>query len=363
MLAPETTLHDHYRILAVVAEYDDEVIYRALDTRHALRVMIAQLPQPDAYALTDVQALVAQIARVEAPMLLRLHDHFVQGFSYFVVTDDPVGQPLDQVSRQQDEPLAEDIVLAYIEQLLHALDHLHEHNPPLLVGDLRPTDLWSALDDGLFLAPFALVRHVGSERSPYRAPELNDLHAEPTTTSDVYAIGAVLYQLLTGSAPLPAPERQAGTMLDAPRAIHPRVSVLAEQLVLRSLELKPVNRYQCAREMRSALQTVRLMAGRTPGAVASVESVQALGAVTASDPSPGQMLAPAVPPEIAGPLPPAPPPVPFPSSSGPTPSTPPPSLSGAGRSHKLLLALTTSLVIIALFICVMGLWLGFLVLR
>ncbi|MBP1467743.1 serine/threonine protein kinase [Candidatus Chloroploca sp. M-50] len=361
MLAPETTLHDHYRILAVVAEYDDEVIYRALDTRHALRVMIAQLPQPDAQALTDVQALATQIASVEAPPLLPLRDHFAQGFSYFVVTDDPGGQSLDQLARQPHEPLSEDTVLGYVEQLLNGLDHLHERGPSLLLGDLRATDLWSSLDGSLFLAPFALLRHVGSERSPYRAPELHDLHAEPTTTSDVYAIGAVLYQLLTGSAPPPAPERQAGTMLDAPRAIHPRVSVLAEQLVLRSLELKPVNRYQSAREMRSALHAVRLMAGRTLGTAEPVASVQAPGVVSAS--APGQMLAPAVPPEIAGPLPPAPPPVPFPSSFGTTLSTPAPTQPGADRSNKLLVALTTALVIIALFICAMGLWLGFLVLR
>ncbi|NCC34676.1 MAG: protein kinase family protein, partial [Chloroflexia bacterium] len=137
MLALETILHEHYRIMSVVAEYDDEVIYRALDTRHALRVMIAQLPQPDAQALTDVQALATQLASVEAPPLLPLRDHFAQGFSYFVVTDHPGGQSLDQLARQQHEPLSEDTVLGYVEQLLNGLDHLHERSPSLLAGDLR----------------------------------------------------------------------------------------------------------------------------------------------------------------------------------------------------------------------------------
>ncbi|NTU77881.1 MAG: serine/threonine protein kinase, partial [Chloroflexales bacterium] len=288
MLAPETVLKEQYRITYVVEERPDGVIYRAIDTRQSLRVLVAELPQPSEGALDDVQQLAGEMAGVSAPGLLSLRDHFAQGLTYYLVADDPGGQDLERVSRDRGGPLPEPEVLSYVERLLSTLDILHSHTPALLIGDLRTTDLWSSLDGGLFLAPFAMARHVGAEPSSYRAPELHDSSAEPTTASDVYAIGAVLYQLLTGWAPPTASQRQSGTPLNSPRVLNTRVSTLAEQLALRALELKPVNRYQQAREMRSALDTVRLMVGRPLGATPPIDvSRPASGQPGASSPLQG----------------------------------------------------------------------------
>lgn len=310
MLAPETILNDRYRITYVVEERPDCVLYRAIDAQGSLRVLIAELPQPSESALADARALAEQVARVTAPGLLSLRDHFARDLSYYLVADDPGGQDLERVARDRGGPLPENEVLNYLDRLLGALEVLHGHTPPLLIGDLRPTDLWSSLDGGLFLAPFPLVRPLGAEPSPYRAPELNDPRAELTTSSDLYAMGAVLYQLLCGWAPPTSAQRQAGTPLNAPRMLNARISALAEQLVLRAMEMKPANRYQQAREMRRALDTVRLMAGRPLGASEPLEAYRVVpsgsapGAVGA--PPAGSPPGPAAP---AGPPPPAPPPI------------------------------------------------------
>ncbi|MEI7643501.1 MAG: serine/threonine protein kinase [Chloroflexales bacterium] len=363
MLALESTLHDHYRITYVIDECPDCVIYRAIDLRESLRVLIAELPQPGEAAVADVRSLADQIVSVSAPGLLALRDHFAEGPTYYLIADDPGGQDLDRVARDRGGPVPESEVLTLIDRLLGVLDVLHERNPPLVMGDLRSTDLWSSPDGGLSLAPFALARHVGGEPSPYRAPELHDSQAEPTTSSDLYAIGAVLYQLLTGWPPPTSAQREAGTPLNAPRTLNARVSALAEQLALRALEKKPANRYQRAREMRSALETVRLMAGRSLGATAPLDP-----------PSVPAAPAPAPPPARSpdyGPPPAAPPygqPAPGTYVTSPqytagytqVPSSQAAAPKPAPRiSNGCLIAIAATLAMVGLAICLIGTFIGY----
>lgn len=368
MLVPDAILNDRYRITSVVEERPDSVIYRAIDARGSLRVLIAALPQPNVQAVAEAQVLAEQIVGVTAPGLLRLRDHFAKELTYYLVAEDPGGQDLERVARDRGSPLPESEVLNYVDRLLGALEALHGHTPPLLLGDLRSTDLWSSLDGGLFLAPFPLVRPLGAEPSPYRAPELQDPRAELTTCSDLYAVGAVLYHLLTGWPPPTAVQRQTGTPLNSPRTLNAHVSPLAEQLVLRALEMKPANRYQQAREMRRALDTVRLMAGRPLGAVAPIESA-------APSPAPPKNAAPqaAGTSGAYGPPPPAPPPTwtgaspssqlapEYASSAGWQAAAAAPARPGLRVSTGCLAALVTLLAILSLGICLFGVWLAWLV--
>lgn len=383
MLSPDSMLREHYRITYVVDERPDCVIYRAIDLRDSLRVLIAELSQPNEAAIGDVAALAAQIVDVRTPGLLTLRDHFAQGTTYYLVSEDAGGQDLDRVARDRGGPIPEAEVLNYVDRLLGALDMLHSRSPALLLGDLRSTDLWSSPDGGLFLAPFGLARHIGSELSPYRAPELNDASAEPTPSSDLYALGAVLYQLLTGWTPPTAAQRQSGTPLNSPRMLNARVSALAEQLVLRALEVRPGNRYQQAREMRSALETVRLMAGRPLGATAPInvsEELRTVGPAAAGAPrppvssQPGTSVGSSVDPGgVYGPPPPAMPPFPAQQATGqPVPGTyaPQPQYTGYAQpapaarqapriSTGCLVAIVAVLAVLALAVCALGVYVGY----
>jgi WD40 repeat protein len=362
MLAPDSILHDHYRITYVVDERTDSVIYRAIDQRESLRVLVTELPQPNESALRDVQLLAEQIAHVSSPGLLPLRDHFAVGLTYVLICDDPGGQDLERFARDRGGPLAEHEVLNYVERLLTAIDAVHSHTPTLYLGDLRPTDLWSSIDGGLFMTPFTLARHIGAEASPYRAPEMHDTTSEPTTASDLYALGAVLYQLLTGWAPTTAAQRVQGTPINSPRTLNARVSPLAEQLVLRALELKPANRYQRAREMRSAVETVRLMAGRPLGATPPIDPSLPASA------QPGMPSTAPVPP-VMGPPPAMPPAATQPAAPAPTTyaHVPPPAPAPAQRggigqvSNGCLIGIVGVLAVFAVAICIGGLVVGWLV--
>ena len=74
MLAPDGMLQGHYRITYTVEERPDSLLYRAIDQRESLRVLVAALPQPSQAALEDVQSLARQIETVQVPGLLA-HPH------------------------------------------------------------------------------------------------------------------------------------------------------------------------------------------------------------------------------------------------------------------------------------------------
>src|SRR5206468_8770959 len=115
------------------------------------------------------------------------------------------------------------------------------------------------------MLPFTLARPVGHTPSPYRAPELGVPDAEPTAASDLYGVGALLYYVLAGWPPPTAEQQAAGAPLPSPRTLNPALSTLVEQALLRAVQLRSPNRYQTAREMRVALETVQMMGGRSLG--------------------------------------------------------------------------------------------------
>jgi WD40 repeat protein len=304
MLPSEITLHGRYRIIYTVDERPGSTVYRARDDQSGRLVLIASLPC-EADQLEDLRLLVQQVAAVQHAIILPVLDHFDESGRYFVVCQDVTGQDLERTLRSRGGPLPEQPTLEQAQRVLDALEHLHSQKPALFLGDPVAADIWLGEDGSWRLLPFSAIRPVNVAPSAYRAPELNAPDAEPTVPSDLYALAALLYQALTGWAPPTAEQRKAGTPLNGPRSLNPNISPLAEQVLLRGLQLRPENRYQTPREMHLSLEMVAMMGGRSLG----------MGA----DALPAQPAAPA--PPI---LPQLPPPVQPPQYSQPTGGYPAP---------------------------------------
>ena len=262
-MQPDTLLNNRYRVIYAVDERPNAQLLRARDEQSGALMLLAVLPctEPQRAALA---ALARQIAAVHHDLLLPLSDHFADDTRYVLVCPDPGGQALEQALRAQGGPPAERETLAQATRLLQLVDLLHQQRPPLYLGDLLPSDLFVG-PNGWQMLPFAMARLVSATPSPYRAPELADQAVEPSATTDTYAVAALLYHALTGYAPTAPEQQEAGVPLQAPRVLNPQLSTLVEQALLRGLQTKPGNRYQNARELRLALETVSLMAGRSLG--------------------------------------------------------------------------------------------------
>jgi serine/threonine protein kinase len=265
MLPPDFTINNRYRINATIDERPGSAVYRGRDDQTGRFVLLAALPAEGDEAHEDLGLLAGQVAALQSDALLRLTDHFAVGDQYYLVCDDPGGQDLERALRMRGGSLPEVEALPKAIWLLGALEFLHGQRPPIYLGDPTPGDLWVGADGNWRFAPFTLARPIGRGSSPYRAPELAQANAEPTAVGDLYAVGALLYQALTGLPPTTAEQQAAGAPLIAPRTLNPAISPLAEQALLRALQLRPANRYQAAREMRLALETIQMVGGRAPG--------------------------------------------------------------------------------------------------
>jgi eukaryotic-like serine/threonine-protein kinase len=147
----------------------------------------------------------------------------------------------------------------------------HAHQRGILHRDLKPANILGDSNGQLFVTDFGLARRVESETRhtrtggivgtpSYMAPEQARSEKMPTTAVDVYSLGAILYELLTGRPPF-----KAATPLDTilqvlereperPREIDPRVDRDLEIICLKCLQKDPARRYGSAEALASDLE-------------------------------------------------------------------------------------------------------------
>ncbi len=267
MLAPHDTFHDHYQISYLVDQQPGCVLYRAYDQHAARSVLVAELTHADEDELQATAELVAAVAALDIEGLLPLHEHFADGTRYYLLMDDPGGQDLARAIHSRTYGVEPGIQAAQqCERLLALVAALHQHQSPFLLGDLHAADIWLSETGELTLTPSALAHPVGAGETPYRAPELDDQNTAPAAASDVYALGAVCYHLLTGWTPPTAAQRAAGTPLSAPRFLDARLAAPHEKIILRALQIQGNERYQTVREMHQAMQLANMLQEIEPDA-------------------------------------------------------------------------------------------------
>ena len=202
-----TLIKERYEILETLGAGGEGRVVKALDRQHERLVALKIRPVRDDQAreelLTEARILLAIPPHPALPLV---REDFFDGDDYFVAMDWVDGTDLATLLRDRGRPgLAPSSVLAYLSQAAEALTHLHSQVPPVIHGDVKPANLIltkggriKLVDFGISSAPNALRRRVGTPG--YRAPELASDGA-PSRASDIYALAATAFALLTGSAP------------------------------------------------------------------------------------------------------------------------------------------------------------------
>lgn len=179
------------------------------------------------------------------PNIVRVSDFFIENDLPYMVMDYIPGQTLDMVVFP-NKPLLEAIAINYIQQIGAALQVVHQNN--LLHRDVKPQNI--ILRQGtqeVVLIDFGIAReftsgltqtHTSMVSEGYAPIEQYLPHAKRTPATDVYALAATLYALLTAKPPVSASLRDRVPM-PAPRDVKPYLSVAINQAVMRGMAVEP----------------------------------------------------------------------------------------------------------------------------
>ncbi len=290
----------HYRIVEKIGAGGIGEVYRAhdeqLDRDVALKVLPPSLLSDDIVRKRFRQEALA-LAKLNHPNVETIFEFGTQDGVNFLAMELIPGNSLREKLREG--PLSEKETIRFGMQLAQGLAAAHAHG--VVHRDLKPGNLMITPDGRLKILDFGLatlLRPRGdpdmtrgitetqtvSGTLPYMSPE--QLRGEPVDArSDIYAAGAVLYDMAAGQHAFPEthPTRLIDSILhDSPRPpanINPRVSPGLQAVILKSLEKEPGRRYQSAGELLVALEGVA--AGLSPAAGAKAPRYAMLGGVAA----------------------------------------------------------------------------------
>jgi len=270
-----TSLHtgdklDHYLIEKVVARSGMASIFRAVDERTGQPVAI-KIPHPEMEAdpvFYDRFRREQEIGeKLDHPGVMKVFPN--AGHSQFYMAMEWVdGRLLRQVLNEQRKFTPERAVSVAL-QIASALDYIHGHG--VVHRDLKPENIMVDAQDRIKLIDFGIAANVGSRRltfakfsqtmgtPDYISPE-QVKGKRGDGRSDIYALGVMLYEMLTGKVPFTGPnpfvimnDRLLNNPVP-PREIDPSISPELQEIIYRAIERDPAKRYQSAREFAKDLQ-------------------------------------------------------------------------------------------------------------
>jgi serine/threonine protein kinase len=267
LLEPQVMLKERYKIASPIGQGGMGAVYRAEDTLLTGRVCAIKEIAPDAdleqQALTQLQEQFRReasvLARLDHPNLPKVSDYFTHNDREYLVMDFVPGHDLREIieeAQKENRFIQEVQVLDWADQLCSALAYLHEQAPPILHRDIKPSNI-KLMPSGLIkLVDFGLVKLLTSDEArtvtvvqgqgtaaytPLEQYGSDDIHTD--IRSDVYALGATLYHLLTKRSPITARERFLRPQaLVTPRTVNVRISPGVEHAILAALALHPDDR-------------------------------------------------------------------------------------------------------------------------
>ncbi|HEX4207963.1 MAG TPA: tetratricopeptide repeat protein [Ktedonobacteraceae bacterium] len=298
-LPEQTLLNGRYQLETRIGQGGMGAVYKATDTRFNNRpVAIKEMSNA---GLSEGRLQEAEdafereshlLSDLLHPNLPRIYDHFAENDRSYLVMDFIEGESLeDYVERANGSPMPLDQVLTWGEELCDVLTYLHNHQPPIVFRDLKPSNVMIS-NGHIFLIDFGIARIFKPGQSHdttalgspgFAAPEQYG-KAQSTPRSDIYSLGALLHSLLTGVDPSEQP-----FFFRPASQLNPAVSPALENLLQRMLDMDSDRRPASAQEVAAVLRNVQHTGGTMAYATTSMPSLRASMAPPAPPPS-HQML-------------------------------------------------------------------------
>jgi serine/threonine protein kinase len=270
-LSPGTILQERYRIVRQLGRGGMGAVYEAEDERLGITVALKETLSTEAARRKQFEHEARLLAGMQHPALPRVSDHFVEGYRAFLVMEFIGGVDLARIIAQQPGPFPRECVIAWADQLLDALMYLHSRDRQVIHRDIKPHNLKLTAAGQIALLDFGLAKAQQADSSitssraffgytRHYAPleQIQDQHTDPR--SDIYALGATLYHLLTGTKPPDAVVRATALVngeadpLKPADKIHAAVGSQIAAILNKAMAQKPEDRFANAADFREALR-------------------------------------------------------------------------------------------------------------
>ena len=246
-----------YEIVELIGKGGMGAVYKARFPALDRLVAIKILPASDPQLAERFQREAKALARLSHPHIVAVHDIGRCGPWLFMVMEFVDGVNLRQVMRSGDMSPAQ--ALTIVPQMCEALQYAHDEG--IVHRDIKPENILLDKKGRVKIADFGLAKLLGTDAADpsltatyqvmgtlrYMAPEQMLGTRDVDHRADIYSLGVVFYELLTGEVPL-------GRF--APPSQKVQIDVRLDEVVLRALEQKPEQRFQHASEVKTEVEAI-----------------------------------------------------------------------------------------------------------
>jgi len=229
-------LQGRYRIEKELGRGGFGAVYRAWDNNLNRPCAVKENLEISPEAQRQFMREATVLANLSHPNLPRVTDYFlVQDQGQYLVMDFVEGEDLaSRIDRQGALPVSQ--AVDWVRDILDALIYLHSRQPPVVHRDIKPANIRVTPDGRVMLVDFGLVKmYDPGVKTTMGARAITPGYAPPEQygrgltdpRSDVYALGATLYFILTGTDPVESVQRMAGEKMPSALSINPKIPASA----------------------------------------------------------------------------------------------------------------------------------------
>ncbi|HRX20391.1 MAG TPA: protein kinase [Syntrophomonadaceae bacterium] len=263
-----TLLGDRYEIIEIIGEGGMAIVYKARDTILdrivAVKVLKDEFDNDPAFVEKfKTEALAA--AKLTHPNIVNIYDVGQQNNKHYIVMEYVEGLTLQAIiSREGAMSVNKAVDIAAM--ICDGLQAAHEKG--IIHRDVKPHNILITNSGIVKVADFGIAQAISKKTLTFNGHIVGTVHyiapeqakGEPVTpATDIYSLGCVLYEMLTGNVPFDA-ESPLTVVLKhihdepaMPRSLNPEIPAGLENVILRALEKNPALRFKSAEEMRAAL--------------------------------------------------------------------------------------------------------------
>lgn len=270
MLSKGQKINDRYEIIKTIGEGGMANVYLANDTilerNVAIKVLRGDLSNDEKF-IRRFKREALSVSNLSHPNIVEVYDVGEEDGNYYIVMEYIEGKTLKQLLQKRGA-LTLTEVLDIMSQLTDGLAHAHEAY--IIHRDIKPQNIMIE-DNGLVkITDFGIATAINSTQLTQTNSVMGSVHYLPpeqangkgaTIKSDIYSLGILMYELLTGSVPFKGDTaveialKHMKEKMPSVRKQNPTIPQSVENIILKATAKNPKNRYDSVREMYADLQT------------------------------------------------------------------------------------------------------------